>query len=109
MTKRDFPYSDDTVMHFATAKALLEVQPTDSLQIICQNVAKHYKTCWKQMGGRAAGVTCGRAVGALYYDGSNWDSWKFEKNGGGCGASMRSACIGLVFSKNIQKLVEVSI
>ena len=109
LNKRNFPYSDDTVMHFATAKGLLECKPSDSLGTICQNVAKHYKACWKQMPGRAAGMTCKRAVDALYYDGSNWDSWKFEKNGGGCGASMRSACIGLVFSQNIRKLVEVSI
>lgn len=61
------------------------------------------------MKGRAAGTTCQRSVEQLYEDGSNWDTVAFQKNGGGCGASMRSACIGLVYKSDIQKLVEVSI
>ena len=40
LNKRNFPYSDDTVMHFATAKALLNGKNTDPLVSICQNMAK---------------------------------------------------------------------
>lgn len=61
------------------------------------------------MNGRAPGMTCKRSIDKLYEDGSNWDVINFDKNDGGCGASMRSACIGLVFKSDIQKLVEVSI
>ena len=109
LNKRNFPYSDDTVMHFATARGLLESTPTDPTHIISQNVARQYKDCWKDMKGRAAGKTCAQAVSQLYEDGSNWDSLKFHKKAGGCGASMRAACIGLLYSKDIPKLVEISI
>jgi len=57
------------------------------------------------MGGRAPGNTCIRSAKKLDDNGSNWDVVRFEKTGGGCGASMRSACIGLLYSNNIQKLV----
>ena len=57
------------------------------------------------MPGRAAGMTCKRSVDKLYEDGSNWQVIGFEKNGGGCGGSMRAACIGLLFKSDIQKLV----
>ncbi len=33
----------------------------------------------------------------------------FEKRGGGCGASMRAACIGLYFYNNMEMLMQVSI
>jgi hypothetical protein len=45
--KDAFPYSDDTVMHIATAKGLLEAFPDSSLDLICTNVARHYKQCMK--------------------------------------------------------------
>ena len=105
LNKRNFPYSDDTVMHFATAKGLLNVALTESVPVICTSLAKEYKSCWKLMGGRAAGPTCKKSVDQLYFDGSNWDVVKFDKNGGGCGGSMRAACIGLVYSRDINKLV----
>lgn len=62
------------------------------------------------MSGRAPGKTCGKSISILEADGSNWDHIPFsDKKGGGCGASMRSACIGLVYANNVQKLVGVAI
>jgi ADP-ribosylglycohydrolase len=52
------------------------------------------------MKGRSPGNSCKKAIEQLYEDGSNWDSLPFDKNSGGCGASMRSACIGLIFYKD---------
>ena len=92
-------------MHFATARGLLETKITDPTSVVCSNVAKHYKACWKFMPGRAAGITCKRSVDKLYYDGSNWDTIMFDQRGGGCGASMRAACIGLAYHNELQKLV----
>jgi ADP-ribosylarginine hydrolase len=59
----------------------------------------------KFMSGRAPGNTCLRSARKLNEDGSNWKIVSFEKNGGGCGASMRSACIGLIYSNNLTKLI----
>jgi ADP-ribosylarginine hydrolase len=61
------------------------------------------------MGGRAPGMTCIRGANQLKEDGSNWMSLGFDKRGGGCGASMRAACIGLYFYNDVDKLTEVSI
>lgn len=61
------------------------------------------------MSGRTPGMTCIRGAKQLKENGSNWMNLGFERNGGGCGASMRAACIGLYFHKDIDKLVQVSI
>jgi len=63
----------------------------------------------KKMSGRAPGMTCIRSAAKLNNSGSNWDQLSFQKNGGGCGASMRAACIGLYFCNDPIKLMEVSI
>ena len=105
----DFRYSDDTVMHIATAEGLLNSHPQDSTNTICTKVAERYKDCMRKMGGRAAGMTCIRSAKILRHDGSNWKDIGFAENGGGCGASMRAACIGLYFHDNMDKLIEISI
>jgi ADP-ribosylarginine hydrolase len=61
------------------------------------------------MSGRAPGMTCIRSAKLLRNDGSNWRDLPFSSAGGGCGASMRAACIGLYFYNNMDKLIEVSI
>jgi len=60
------------------------------------------------MAGRAPGHTTHTAVMKLNSDYSNWDKLSFNPSGGGCGGSMRSACIGLFFD-SIDKVVEVSL
>ena len=97
MDKVNFPYSDDTVMHIATAKGLLKGNRTTKDDDICTNIAKRYKDCWDYMGGRAPGGTCRKSISILNKDGTNWRDIKYEQFGGGCGAAMRAACIGLYF------------
>jgi ADP-ribosylarginine hydrolase len=63
----------------------------------------------KDMSGRAPGSTCIRSASILNTNGKNWKDIPFQKNGGGCGASMRAACIGLYYWNDLSKLVEVSI
>ncbi len=58
----------------------------------------------RDMKGRAPGITCIRSARILYEDGSNWKDIEFQKNGGGCGAAMRAACIGLYYYDDIQRL-----
>jgi ADP-ribosylarginine hydrolase len=60
------------------------------------------------MAGRAPGKTTGRSIKILNEDGSNWNKIPFADRACGCGGSMRSACIGLVFDK-IDKIIEVSV
>lgn len=60
------------------------------------------------MPGRAPGGTTKTSVFALDETGSNWNKIPFNERGGGCGGSMRSACIGLVF-KDLNKLVAVAL
>lgn len=63
----------------------------------------------KHMSGRAPGGTCISSARKINNEGTNWNELAFSKRGGGCGASMRAACIGLYFYNNYDKLIEVSI
>lgn len=101
-------YSDDTVMHIATAIALSSCKKSTSTDDIARKIAIEYKKCWSRMSGRAPGKTTGKAIQILNEDGSNWNKMPFINRAAGCGGSMRSACIGLVFD-NIDKVVEVSL
>jgi hypothetical protein len=61
------------------------------------------------MSGRAPGQTTGESIKMLQPDGTNWNKIPYRDSAGGCGASMRSACIGLAYWDNIEKLVAISI
>ena len=51
------------------------------------------------MAGRAPGNTCMKSINFLDKNGGNWNKIPYNDHAGGCGGAMRSACIGLVFSK----------
>ncbi|XP_063285978.1 ADP-ribosylhydrolase ARH1-like isoform X2 [Pelobates fuscus] len=103
--------SDDTVMHIATAEALVEagshIEPTKLYPLL----AKKYKECMEDMDGRAPGVCCVNSVEKLKPELPN--GWKipFKSDAGGCGAAMRAMCIGLRFPRPYQlpDLIRVSI
>eukprot|EP01080_Neovahlkampfia_damariscottae_P003864 gene3864-7024_t len=103
----DWKYSDDTVMHIATSKALLHSFKT--IDEIMTQMAKEYIDCWTDMPGRAAGPTCGYGVRKL--KSIKWNEVEYNKSGGGCGGSMRAMCIGLAFpnEKNRDLLISISI
>lgn len=106
----DWKYSDDTVMHLATAKALSLSKTTDSIPTISLKIGKEYKACSKCMGGRAPGKTCMKALSIIDENAENWNKIPFsELKGGGCGAAMRSACIGLFLHNDKDKLIGLSI
>lgn len=106
----DWKYSDDTVMHIATAKALSLSKPTESIPVIAQRIAKEYKVCAGCMAGRAPGKTCMKALSIIDQQASNWNKIPFsELKGGGCGAAMRAACIGLYLFKDKAKLIGLAI
>lgn len=55
-------YSDDTVMHIATARALSKVKKNSSIEEIGREMAVQYKKCWSRMSGRAPGRTTGKSI-----------------------------------------------
>jgi len=101
--------SDDTIMHIATAEALLS--PVESREDLYHALAKHYVLCFGDMVGRAAGATTASSIRELKPGQKNGYCIRFDPAGGGCGAAMRAACIGLNFprEKELKDLIDVSI
>ncbi|CDQ58457.1 unnamed protein product [Oncorhynchus mykiss] len=108
----DFPVSDDTVMHLATAEALVKVGEGEgaSLPVLYRALVEKYIVSMTDMAGRGAGIaTCRRVQTFSYF--SCWSPIPFDKRGGGCGAAMRAMCIGLRFPDTEQEhlLIAVSV
>ena len=61
------------------------------------------------MEGRGPGSSTKKSIAILKEDGSNWDQIPYTDKSRGCGGAMRSACIGLVFYDDVEKLIPVSI
>ncbi|CAL8320645.1 unnamed protein product [Merluccius merluccius] len=113
LNAKDFPVSDDTVMHLATAEALMNVgkQKNQTLDGLVKQLVKEYIRCMRDMDGRAEGLTCisNMALQERRKDGDH--KIPFYKAGGGCGAAMRAMCIGLRFPSPEQEshLIAVSV
>ena len=107
---RSWRVSDDTVMHIATAEALLSPWKEDREKLYSK-LAEKYKECMNDMTERAPGLTCSASVYMLRPKVPKGYFIPFNPHGGGCGAAMRSAPIGLLYWKpgDIQPLVEISI
>lgn len=116
---KDWMISDDTVMHMATAEALLEwfqsnvdegsnPEPGETLYL---KLAEKYIKCMNDMEGRAPGATCRGSCKILDPQKSDGYIIPFNPKGGGCGAAMRAMCIGLFYpsSEDIDKLIAVSV
>jgi ADP-ribosylarginine hydrolase len=106
--KTNWRVSDDTVMHLATAEALVEWQDTDKKNLY-PLLCERYVMCWNDMDGRSPGNQCALAI--PYLKQGKWNELPFSSSAGGCGAAMRTACIGLLFDKpnQVNDLLEVSI
>ncbi|XP_071954557.1 ADP-ribosylhydrolase ARH1-like isoform X2 [Antedon mediterranea] len=109
INKKDWPVSDDTVLHLATGEALasgLEVGEKLFLEI-----AFHYVRGMRDMSGRAPGGTTQRSVSILSTKQPKTHIIPFNKRGGGCGAAMRAMCIGLRYPEpdQLSELISVAV
>jgi ADP-ribosylarginine hydrolase len=103
--------SDDTVMHLATAEALIQNQCYQDKENLYSLLAQAYKNCMSDMKGRSAGLTCIDMCRRLDPFKTHGYRIPYNSNGGGCGAAMRSMCIGLRYPRprDLHDLIEVSI
>ena len=109
VTTKNWRVSDDTVMHIATAEALL-TEWSDTEQLYSA-IALKYRECMRDMTGRAPGLTCSSKIHLLKPHTKGGCVIPFDRKGGGCGAAMRAAPIGLYYwrPEQLDQLVAVSI
>ncbi|XP_046855000.1 protein ADP-ribosylarginine hydrolase-like [Xenia sp. Carnegie-2017] len=102
--------SDDTVLHIATAEALVSVWATTE-ELLSIMATKYKKTCAEDMWERAPGQTTTKACFMLRPLEEKGYIIPFNERGGGCGAAMRSMCIGLMFpcEDQIEMLIEIAV
>ncbi|XP_076008469.1 ADP-ribosylhydrolase ARH1-like [Genypterus blacodes] len=102
----DWPVSDDTVLHLATAEALATGKTGREL---LHDVAAHYVEGMKDMEGRAPGPSSMLGVSQLRPGEEGGYRVPYNPEGTGCGAAMRSMCIGLRYPKPSQLLSLVAV
>ncbi|MEQ2190141.1 hypothetical protein GOODEAATRI_032712 [Goodea atripinnis] len=100
----DWPVSDDTVLHLATAEGLatgLQIEQIVSVltgktgEELLHEVAARYVEAMKDMDGRKPGPSSILGVSQLKPGEEEGYRVPYNPDGTGCGAAMRSMCIGL--------------
>lgn len=104
----DWPVSDDTVLHLATAEALATGKEGEEL---LHEVAFGYVKAMKDMEGRKPGPSSILGVSQLRPGIEGGFRIPYNPEGTGCGAAMRSMCIGLRYPRpeQLSSLVAVAV
>ncbi|XP_068160909.1 ADP-ribosylarginine hydrolase [Antennarius striatus] len=102
----DWPVSDDTVLHLATAEGLATGKEGEEL---LHDVAARYVEGMKDMEGRMPGPSSMLGVSQLKPGMEGGYRVPYNAEGTGCGAAMRSMCIGLRYPKPDQLLSLVTV
>jgi ADP-ribosylarginine hydrolase len=94
-------------MHIATAKAILRVGEKEMSKKMWEAICDEYVDCWPLMPGRGPGPTCARAIPVI----KKYGQVAYSPGGGGCGAAMRTMCLGLVLWKEeqLKDLIAISV
>ncbi|XP_043942179.1 protein ADP-ribosylarginine hydrolase-like [Protopterus annectens] len=104
----DWPVSDDTVLHLGTAEALATGKEKEDLY---QELAVRYVEAMKDMEGRKPGPTS--ILGTSQLRPGEPDGYRipFNPKAVGCGAAMRSMCIGLRYPRpeQLKELIKVGV
>ncbi|XP_053550866.1 ADP-ribosylhydrolase ARH1 isoform X2 [Bombina bombina] len=108
VTLPDWPISDDTVLHLATAEGLATGKLDEDLY---QELAGRYVSAMLDMEGRKPGPTSILGTSQLRPGEPGGYKIPFNPTATGCGAAMRAMCIGLRFPRpsEVSVLVAVSI
>lgn len=107
--------SDDTVEHLATAEGMIKALSSGrgevSLDCMMCSIARETRLCRNDFTARAPGKSEQKGIKLLDDDGRNWRAKPFDTGALGCGAAMRLACVGLLFSgpESLHALVAVSV
>ncbi|XP_037546950.1 protein ADP-ribosylarginine hydrolase [Nematolebias whitei] len=102
----DWPVSDDTVLHLATAEGLATGKTGEDL---LHEVAARYVEGMKDMEGRKPGPSSILGVSQLRPGEEGGFRVPYNPEGTGCGAAMRSMCIGLRYPRPVQLLSLVAV
>ncbi|XP_004080352.1 ADP-ribosylarginine hydrolase isoform X1 [Oryzias latipes] len=102
----DWPVSDDTVLHLATAEGLATGKTGEEL---LHEVAARYVEGMKDMDGRKPGPSSILGVSQLKPGEEGGFRVPYNPEGTGCGAAMRSMCIGLKYPRPDQLLSLVAV
>uniref|UniRef100_H3DNN3 ADP-ribosylarginine hydrolase n=1 Tax=Tetraodon nigroviridis TaxID=99883 RepID=H3DNN3_TETNG len=102
----DWPVSDDTVLHLATAEGLVTGKTGEEL---LHEVAARYVVGMEDMEDRAPGFSCISGVSQLRPGKKGGYRVPYDAKRTGCGAAMRSMCIGLRYPKPKQLLSLVAV
>ncbi|XP_073683879.1 ADP-ribosylhydrolase ARH1-like isoform X2 [Garra rufa] len=104
----DWPVSDDTVLHLATAEALTTGKAGEEL---LHEVAFRYVEGMKDMEGRKPGPSSIIGTAQLRPGTEGGYRVPYNPEATGCGAAMRSMCIGLRYPRpdQLSSLVEVAV
>uniref|UniRef100_A0A8C4N4N2 ADP-ribosylarginine hydrolase n=1 Tax=Eptatretus burgeri TaxID=7764 RepID=A0A8C4N4N2_EPTBU len=111
LTLPDWPVSDDTVLHLATGEGLTRHGNGESKEELFQLLAANYVEAMTDMEGRKPGPTSILGTSQLRLGQPHGYHIPFNPEGTGCGAAMRSMCIGLRYPKKeqLEELVAVSV
>ncbi|XP_067286497.1 ADP-ribosylarginine hydrolase isoform X1 [Pseudorasbora parva] len=104
----DWPVSDDTVLHLATAEALATGKEGEEL---LHEVALHYVEGMNDMEGRKPGPSSILGIAQLRPGTEGGYKVPYNPEATGCGAAMRSMCIGLRYPHpdQLSSLVAVAV
>uniref|UniRef100_A0A8C8C911 ADP-ribosylarginine hydrolase n=1 Tax=Oncorhynchus tshawytscha TaxID=74940 RepID=A0A8C8C911_ONCTS len=105
----DWPVSDDTVLHLATAEALTTTGKEG--EELLQDVAARYVEGMKDMEGRKPVPSSILGVSQLRSGTEGGFRVPYNPDGTGCGAAMRSMCIGLRYPcpEQLSTLVAIAV